>query len=288
MLWQQFVNLSQQPYLLDTNSMNISLIDSHCHLDFPEFDHDRAQVLQRCRQRGVDSLILAATCRQHWPRLWQLVDCSASPRLYGSLGLHPYFLHLHQHADLAELRRQLQLLRGNSGLCAIGEIGLDYQLTQPDRQQQQFYLLHQLQLAREFDLPVILHVRKAHADMLAILKQQQLARAGVVHAFNGSLEQAREYIKLGFMLGIGGAYTWPQARKLRRMLPQLPLDSLVLETDSPDMPPVFAAGQRNQPDNLPEIAAIIAELHQVELTKLACRTSANCRRIFNLPPAGVK
>lgn len=259
-----------------------SLIDSHCHLDFPEFEQDRDSVLAQSYALGVEQLILAATCRQHWERLWQLAERSQQPRLYASLGLHPYFLSQHQPQDIQELRRQLQHKHQHPSLVAIGEIGLDYWLPDLDRDLQMFYLQQQLELAQEFELPVILHVRKAHADMLRLLKQLRLPAAGVVHAYSGSLEQAHEYIKLGFMLGIGGAYTWPQARKLRAMLNQLPLESIVLETDSPDMPPSFAAGKRNQPTNLPQIAAQIAELLEIETSVLAQQTSANCQRLFRL------
>lgn len=257
----------------------MDLIDSHCHLDFPDFDDDRSQLLARARAAGVQRFVLAAISREHWSRLWRVVeqhdDC------YGTLGLHPYFLADHQPADLEALRQQLQQLRQHPRLCAIGEIGLDWQLDGLDRAQQQFYFEAQLGLAQEFELPVILHVRKAHAEVIATLKRISPARGGIVHAFSGSYEQALEYRKLGFLLGIGGAYSWPRARKLRALLPRLPLAQLALETDSPDMAPAFAAGQRNSPEHLPQLCRLLAEeLLHMPAGQLARHTSDNLCRLF--------
>jgi len=258
----------------------MQLIDSHCHLDFPQFDSDRTQVLAACHQLGVTKLVLAAVTREHWARLWQLVENTEQPQLYGSFGLHPYFLSEHQPDDLQQLRQQLSSHQQHPRLCAIGEIGLDYYLPELDRQQQLFYFTEQLKLAKEFALPVILHVRKAHAEVIQLLKQHALPRGGIVHAFSGSYEQALEYIKLGFLLGIGGAYTWPNASKLRAMLPRLPLASIVLETDSPDMAPAFAAGQRNSPTNLPQICTELAPLFDTPATQLAHHTTHNAKQLF--------
>lgn len=259
----------------------LALIDSHCHLDFPQFDADLSLVLRRARAAGVQGFVLAAVTRKHWPRLWQLVERHAD--CYGTLGLHPYFLTEHQPADLDLLRQQLQDKRQHPRLCAIGEIGLDWQLTDLDRTEQQFYFEEQLKLAQEFQLPVIVHVRKAHAEVIATLKRIPVARGGIIHAFNGSFEQATEYQKLGFMLGIGGAYSWPKARKLRALLPRLPLEQLVLETDSPDMAPAFAASQRNSPEHLPQLCRLLAdELLDIPPEQLARQTSANLQRLFGL------
>ncbi len=255
------------------------LIDSHCHLDFPEFDRDRGKILQQAATLGVQRLVLAAVSRQYWPRLWRVVE--EHPACYGTLGLHPYFLRQHQPGDLEALRKHLERYREHPKLCAIGEIGLDYQLREPDHSSQQFYFEAQLKLAQEFNLPAIIHVRKAHAQTIATLKHIPPARGGIIHAFNGSYEQAQEYRKLGFLLGIGGAYSWPNARKLRTMLPRLPLEQLALETDSPDMAPAFAAGQRNSPENLPRLCQRLAdELLHIPAGKLACQTSQNVARLL--------
>lgn len=259
------------------------LIDSHCHLDFPDFDHDRDAVLQRAAADGVRRLILAAVSRQHWARLWSCVE--QYPACYGTLGLHPYFIAEHHPADIAVLREKLVSRQQHPKLCAIGEIGLDYQLSDLPADIQQFYFEEQLQLAQEVNLPVIVHVRKAHAVCIATLKRFPIARGGIIHAFNGSYEQAMEYRKLGFLLGIGGAYSWPTAKKLRALLPRLPLDQLVLETDSPDMAPVFAAGQRNSPEYLPRLCRLLAEeLLDIPATQLAQQTSNNVSRLFDWRP----
>lgn len=255
------------------------LIDSHCHLDFPDFDADRSQILDRARAAGVQRLVLAAISRQYWPRLWHVVEQYEG--CYGTFGLHPYFLADHRPDDLAALRHQLEQHRQHPKLCALGEIGLDWQLAGLDRPQQQFYFEEQLKLAQAFDLPVILHVRKAHAEVIATLKRIPIPRGGIIHAFNGSFEQALEYRKLGFLLGIGGAYSWPNAHKLRSLLPRLPLEQLVLETDSPDMAPAFAAHLRNSPEHLPQLCRLLAEdLLAMPAGQLANQTSVNLGRLF--------
>lgn len=258
------------------------LMDSHCHLDFPDFAADRDQILQQAAAQGIERLIVAAISREHWPRLWQLVE--AQPACYGTLGLHPYFLDQHQPDDLLALREELLKRHAQPKFCAIGEIGLDYQIPNADRATQQFYFEKQLELAVEFAVPVIIHVRKAHARVIDILKAVRPPAGGIIHAYNGSLEQAVEYRKLGFFLGIGGAYSWPNARKLRRMLPLLPLEQLVLETDSPDMSPAFAQGQRNTPLNLPRLCQLLAdELLDISAEQLARQTSLNLCRLFGWP-----
>lgn len=267
---------------MQTAKPSIYLIDSHCHLDFPDFDHDRDAVLQCAAAAGVQHLILAAVARSHWDRLWRCVE--QHPACHGTLGLHPYFLAEHTPEDLNELRVQLTVRRQHPKLCAIGEIGLDYQLTQLPADAQQFYFEAQLKLAQEFNLPVIVHVRKAHAQTIATLKRIPVQRGGIIHAFNGSLEQALEYRKLGFLLGIGGAYSWPAARKLRALLPRLPLEQLVLETDSPDMAPAFAAGQRNSPEYLLRLCHLLAtELLNLPAEQLARQTSHNVQQLFGWP-----
>lgn len=258
----------------------MQLIDSHCHLDFTDFDADRDEVLSRSRAAGVQRFVLAAISRQHWSRLWQLVN--QHPDCYGTLGLHPYFLNDHDPEDLDALRQQLEQHHQHPRLYAIGEIGLDWQLDGLDRQQQQFYFEEQLKLAQDFKLPVIVHVRKAHAAVIATLKRITPQRGGIIHAFNGSLEQALEYRRLGFLLGIGGAYSWPNARKLRAMLSKLPLEQLVLETDSPDMSPAFISGQRNSPEYLPRLCQQLAtELLHIAPESLARHTTDNLNRLFD-------
>ena len=263
------------------------LIDSHCHLDFPDFDHDREAVIARSQALGVQKMIVAGTTRQHWPRLWGTVENTEG--LYAALGLHPYFLAEHQDADIQALAEQLQRYHLHPKLCAVGEIGLDFFLKDLDPAQQIRLFEQQVALAAQFNLPLIIHSRRANAQVSAILKKAKLPRAGIIHAFSGSYEEALEYIKLGFLLGFGGAATWPRATRLQAVLKRIPLDSIVLETDSPDMPPEWRAGQRNSPEYLPQICQHLAQIYGVSAHDFAARTSQNVQRLFNwnsASPAG--
>ncbi len=255
------------------------LIDSHCHLDFPDFDHDRDAVIAHSQALGVQKMIVVGITRLHWPRLWQTVENTAG--LYAAFGLHPYFLAEHQDGDIQALVAQLRRYQDHPKLCAVGEIGLDFFLKDLDREQQIDLFEQQLGVATAFNLPVIIHSRRANAQVTACLKEAKLPRAGIIHAFSGSYEEAMEYIKLGFLLGFGGAATWPRATRLQAVLKRLPLDSIVLETDSPDMPPEWLAGQRNSPEQLPRICQQLAQVYGISAQDFAARTTENVQRLFN-------
>lgn len=254
------------------------LIDTHTHLDFPDFDAERSELLARCRARGVERLVVLGVYQANWQRLWQLVQGDAG--LYAAFGLHPVYLDSHRPEHLLELRTWLQRLAGHPQLCAVGEFGLDYFVEHLDRERQQALFEAQLKLAMEFELPALLHVRRAHAPAIATLKRLQPARGGIIHAFAGSLEEAREYLKLGFKLGLGGAPTWPQARRLRKVVAQLPLEAIVLETDSPDMAPAMHPNQRNSPEYLADICEALAELRGISAAELASASSRNAAELF--------
>lgn len=256
----------------------MELIDSHTHLDFPDFDADRSALLAESRALGVRRMVVLGVHSGNWQRVWDLVQSDAD--LYAAFGLHPVFLDQHQPADLQTLGDWLTRLHGHRQLCAVGEIGLDYFVETLDRERQQTLFEAQLQLAADFELPALVHVRRSHAAVIATLKRFKLKRAGIIHAFAGSREEAREYIKLGFKLGLGGAPTWPQALRMHRVLPQLPLDSVVLETDSPDMAPAMYPGRRNSPAHLPAICAALAELMHISVEQLAAASTANCCEVF--------
>lgn len=209
------------------------LVDTHTHLDFPDFDADRSEVLGQARRAGVERMVVLGVYQDNWQRVWELVK--SDPQLYAAFGLHPVYLEQHRPEHLLALGDWLSRLRGDRQLCAVGEFGLDYYVAELDRERQQALFEAQLQLAVDFDLPALLHVRRSHADVIARLKRFKLARGGIVHAFAGSYEEAREYRRLGFRLGLGGAATWPQALRLRKVLPRLGLDGVVLETDSPEI-----------------------------------------------------
>ena len=258
--------------------MTMQLIDSHTHLDFPDFDPDRPQLLARSRALGVGKMVVLGVYQSNWQRLWDLVQTDS--QLYAAFGLHPVYLNEHRPGHVIELEQWLSRLAGHAQVCAVGEIGLDYFLPELDREGQQQLFEDQLRLAADFALPALLHVRRSHAQVIATLKRFKLQRGGIVHAFAGSREEAREYIKLGFKLGLGGAATWPQALRLRKVLADLPLDAVVLETDAPDMAPAMYPNQRNSPEHLPDICRALAEVIGVSAEHLADATTANACEVF--------
>jgi len=257
----------------------VELIDSHTHLDFPDFDADRQALLAESRALGVRRMVVLGVYQANWQRVWDLVQ--SDPDLHAAFGLHPVYLEDHRPEDLQALGDWLTRLAGHRQLCAVGEIGLDYFIETLDRERQQALFDAQLQLAADFNLPALIHVRRSHAAVIASLKRIRLKRAGIIHAFAGSKEEAREYIKLGFKLGLGGAATWPQALRMHRVLAGLPLESVVLETDSPDMAPAMFPGQRNSPAHLPAICSALAQIMAISPEQLATASTANACELFN-------
>jgi TatD DNase family protein len=223
-------------------------------------------------------MVVLGVYQRNWQRLWDLVQTDS--QLYAAFGMHPMYLNEHRPAHLAQLEQWLSCLAGHPQLCAVGEIGLDYFIPELDRDGQQQLFEAQLQLAADFQLPALLHVRRSHAQVIAALKRFKLKRGGIVHAFAGSREEAREYIKLGFKLGLGGAATWPQALRLRKVIADLPLDAIVLETDAPDMAPAMYPNQRNSPQYLPDICQALAQVMGISPEQLAEASTANARALF--------
>jgi TatD DNase family protein len=254
---------------------DMEIIDSHCHLDVAEFDADRGTVLQAARDGGVHGIVVPGVTAAGWDGLWKL--CAGEPDLYPALGLHPVYLEAHTAADLERLQGWLTDHRP----VAIGEIGLDYYLAELDRERQRALFEAQLELAREAGLPVILHVRKSHDQVLASLKRIRVP-GGIVHAFNGSLQQAQQYMDLGFRFGFGGMLTYARSSKLRTLARQLPAESLVLETDAPDMVVSRHRGERNSPEYLPQILAALAEVRDEAEADLATQTTANVCDVLGL------
>jgi TatD DNase family protein len=255
----------------------MQLIDTHCHLDFPAFDEDRASVINTCRSQGIGQIIVPAVARSNW--LDVLALCRQDAGLYPALGLHPVFTDQHQDSDLLELENLLSTHREQ--LVAVGEIGLDYYIQDPDKEKQSVLFEAQLQLARQAELPVILHVRKAHDQVLGFL-QRVGVKGGTAHAFNGSLQQAKKYIDLGFKLGFGGSLTYENANRIHALARQVPLESIVLETDAPDMVVASHKGERNSPAYLTEILQALAGLRDEPVQQLAEQTTANARAVFSL------
>jgi len=253
------------------------LIDSHCHLDFPAFDTIFEQELMACQAVGMRGIIVPGVSKATW---WRLAEkTKGSDMLFAAYGLHPYFLKEHSREDV----QVLAALLGEANTVAVGEFGLDYFDESLDPQEQQYYFEAQLDLAVQKDLPVILHVRKAHDEVLKALRKAKLSRGGAIHAFSGSGQQAHQYIELGFKLGFGGALSYTRATKLRRLVAELPLESILLETDAPDMPPSFLAkGEINKPQYIVETAKTIAQLRGETVERIGQQTSRNADRLFGL------
>jgi len=251
------------------------IIDTHCHLDIEQFDADREEVLARARKNGVTDLIIPAVTADRWDRLLAL--CARDSGLHPALGLHPVYLEQHDDEDLEKLPDAIAASRP----VAVGEIGLDFALRELDRERQISLLERQLEIAEAFALPVILHVRKAHDDIIRLLKKRTLP-GGTVHAFNGSLQQAETYIAMGFKLGFGGMLTFERSNKLRRLANALPASALVLETDAPDLTVASHQGERNSPEYLPEVLTALAEVRGESREEVAASTSANARAVFRL------
>jgi TatD DNase family protein len=254
----------------------VALIDTHCHLDVSEFDEDRAAVLTRARAAGVVAQVVPAVQRTGWPFLLQI--CRAEPDLFPALGLHPVYLDQHDDADVDALAQAV----ADEQPVAIGEIGLDWFVEQLDRTRQQALFERQLLVARDAGLPVILHVRRAHDAALAVLRRIRV-RGGIAHAYSGSLEQAWQYLDLGFRLGFGGMLTFERSTKLRRLSRELPLDAIVLETDAPDLTVASHRGERNSPEYLPECLAALAEVRGEDPDVVAARTTTTARAVLALP-----
>ena len=249
------------------------LIDTHCHLDAAEFDADREAVHAAARAAGVETIVVPAVEVSAFARTRETV--LRYPGCVAAYGIHPLYVMQAADNDLAALRQWLLAERP----VAVGEIGLDLYVADIDPARQVHFFVEQLRLARDFDLPVLLHVRRAVDVVLKQLRRFKV-RGGIAHAFNGSRQQADEFIKLGFALGFGGAMTYDGSTRIRELARHLPLEAIVLETDAPDIPPAWLNGGRNTPAELPRIAAVLAELRELPVAELAQRTAANARAVL--------
>lgn len=254
----------------------MTLVDSHCHLDAAAFDADRSEVIARARAAGVHTQVVPAVTAASWPTLRD--TCRLAEGLYPAYGLHPMFLDVHRPEHLDDLRGWIERERP----CAVGECGLDFFVEGLDAKLQQQYFMGQLRLAREFDLPVIVHARRAVDAVIAAIKQVGGLR-GVVHSFPGSPEQAAQLDTLGFLVGLGGPLTYDRAQRLQRLVAQMPLEQLLLETDAPDQPDAGIRGERNEPARLPVILETVARLRGQAAEDIAAQTTANAKRLFGLP-----
>ncbi|MFZ6658724.1 TatD family hydrolase [Undibacterium sp. TJN19] len=260
-------------------------IDTHCHLDASEFGGASLAMADQAAQAGVSGIVVPAV---HVNNFEAVIELSRQrPACYFALGIHPMYVPTSKESDLQVLREKIASLMGqgnaSSRLVAIGEIGLDYfvpALTQsPLREKQEFFYTEQLKIARDFGLPVLLHVRRSQDIILKHLRRIEVV-GGIAHAFNGSQQQAQHFIKLGFKLGFGGAMTFSRALQIRRLATELPLESIVLETDAPDIAPSWIADGVNAPSQLPQIGTVLAELRGLSLAQTAAATTANALAVM--------
>jgi TatD DNase family protein len=258
-----------------------SLVDTHCHLDAPEFAGDATDVRARAARAGVAHCVIPAVHTAAFDAVRELAHRGGDSY---ALGIHPLFTPRAEEADLQSLDQALTEHANDPRLVAVGEIGLDHFVPGLDRERQEFFYREQLRLARRHGLPVVLHVRRSADRLLRHLRE--LPVGGIAHAFNGSEQQASEFIRMGFKLGFGGAVTYERALRLRRLAASLPLSALVLETDAPDIPPHWlyrTAGERaqgtpqgrNEPAELPRIAEVVAQLRGMPVEELAEATTRN-------------
>lgn len=245
------------------------IIDTHCHLDAAEFGDRQADIVRDAVAVGVGCILVPSVDRHNFETVRLL--CERFPSCHPAYGIHPMYTGAATPNELLVLRQYLEQHRP----VAIGEIGLDFFIPHYDQTCQEHFFVEQLKLAREFDLPVLLHIRRAQDTILKHLRQIKV-RGGIAHAFNGSHQQADEFIKLGFKLGFGGAMTHSRATKLRELAATLPLESIVLETDAPDIPPDFLEkGLPNEPKYLPRITQTMAELRGMTMEEVAQVTTQN-------------
>lgn len=249
------------------------LIDTHCHLDAAEFSPDRDAVHAAALAAGVERIVVPAVAVDTFPAVKTTV--ARYPGCVAAYGIHPLYVMQAKDADLGVLRDWLRAEQP----VALGEVGLDYYVAGLDPERQAFFFVEQLKLAQEFNLPVLLHVRRAVDLVLKYLRRHPVC-GGIAHAFNGSRQQADEFIKLGFKLGFGGAMTFSGSTRIRDLAANLPLDAIVLETDAPDIPPAWLARGRNAPAELPRIASELAGLRRLAPDELAAITAANARRVL--------
>ncbi len=252
------------------------LVDSHCHLDAAEFDADREAVLARARAAGVRLQIVPAVRAADWPALEALA--ARNPDLVPAYGLHPLYVNDHRQTDVDALVARLAA----GDVRAIGECGLDFHVDGLDRTAQQAYFEAQVVLARDHDLPLIVHARRAVDAVLASVRRIGRVR-GIVHSYSGSAEQAVQLARAGFLVGIGGPVTYERARRLHALVRALPLSQLVVETDAPDQPPATHRGQRNEPARLPDVVAAIAGLRSADAATIAAATARNVYELLRLP-----
>ncbi|QWE30144.1 TatD family hydrolase [Polynucleobacter sp. Adler-ghost] len=246
---------------------DLAWVDTHCHVDAPEFKDVLPRIISGAADKGVKAILLPTVQASDWDPAKTLANQYGNqiPGLVYTLGIHPLYINRAQESDIGALKNQIEQSLDDPRFVGIGEIGLDYFVEGLDPQRQEFFFHKQLDLAQQFQLPVILHVRRSQDAILKALRKRTVS-SGIAHAFNGSHQQAEQFIALGFKLGFGGAATYDRALQIRRLLKELPLESIVTETDAPDIPPAWlkeAGGLFNEPALLPRIAQQLAGIRGI-------------------------
>ena len=246
---------------------DLAWIDTHCHVDAPEFKDALSEIMARASGEGVQAILLPTVQASDWDQAKNLAKQYSKqiPGLVYTLGIHPLYVQKAKESDIDFLKIQLKKSLDDPRFVGVGEIGLDYFVEGLDPQRQEYFFHAQLDLAEQFQLPVILHVRRSQDAILKALRKRKVP-GGIAHAFNGSHQQAEQFIELGFKLGFGGAATYDRALQIRRLLLEMPLDCIVSETDSPDIPPAWLkeeGGRFNEPVLLPRIASQLAKIRGV-------------------------
>jgi TatD DNase family protein len=256
-------------------------IDTHCHLDAAEFAGEEDAIASESARQGVERIVIPAVERENFAAVAAL--SRRNHNCCYALGIHPIYVPRAAEGDLVALRDAVAIAMEDPRFVAIGEIGLDFFIPQlnsgPLREKQEFFYSEQLKIARDFNLPVLLHVRRSQDHILKYLRRITVS-GGIAHAFNGSQQQADAFIGLGFKLGFGGAMTFTRALQIRRLAAELPSDALVLETDAPDIAPAWLHSKRNSPTELPQIGEVLAQLRSISADEIAAITSQNARNVL--------
>ena len=254
---------------------HINLVDSHCHLDFEVFDNDRAQVLQRAQDNNINHIIVPGTEKKFWHRIQSL--CRKHKQLHACYGLHPYWLNNHVLHDIQKLDAYIN----ENKPVALGECGLDFRPHQADKKTQLNFFESQLSIAESHQLPVVIHSVKATETVIQTIKKFKKLR-GMIHSYSGSGEQAKQLIDLNFLISVSGSLTYDNAKNIRAVVKEIPLTSLLLETDAPDQVDQDNAGKRNEPAYLVNTLNTISKLRTESLEKIAQQTTINAKRLFNI------
>lgn len=253
----------------------IQLIDSHCHLDFESFDKDRSEVIQRALDKHIQKIIIPGTQKIYWDRIKRL--CEQYQLLHACYGLHPYWADEHEQQDIEQLNKYIE----SSRPAAIGECGLDFRSQQADKETQLYFFEAQLDIAENSQLPVVIHSVKATETVIQTIKKFKNLN-GMIHSYSGSIEQAKQLIDLDFYISVGASVTYENAKKIKQVVKQIPLTSLLLETDAPDQPDLKHFNKRNEPAYLVNTLKAVAELRKEPEDAVARQTTNNAKNLFGL------